>query len=79
MKTMKVEKIKAIINDRLKRTGSYEGRSELCMLLEGILMETNNYAGFQYLTELEVPEGERPGIRPDQVFSDTDDTRRRYL
>lgn len=57
------------------------------IVIENILMTTNNYKGFRYLLQNEVPAGELPGVRhdvrgilpPDMRFENTDDTRVMYF
>ena len=52
-------------------------------VLEGVLIDTDNYRGFRYLNVAEVPAGEKPGINCDAEgynarFDNTDSTRRNY-
>lgn len=64
-KTVQVRWILDTINRRLTQPSdaiSLDARNELWILLENILIETGNYAGFRYLTSDELPAGEQPGI-----------------
>ena len=69
------------------------GRAGMAAVLEKVLMESGQYAGFRCLTQDEVPEGQLPGIRDldpnatydratsrytDGRFDFTDETRRCY-
>lgn len=90
-KTIKVEDLKNRMNLFL---ANYD--SKICsedfvlgqrVLLEEILFETENYFGFNYLKQEQVPVGEKPGIRDytvsvvegiDVRFVDTDKNRVRY-
>ena len=50
-------------------------------LLETILFKTDNYAGFGYLTEKELPKGVLPGIifTPDEQPTYPDETRKVFF
>lgn len=87
-KTMDVEAIKERVNYFLKHSeedkkGMRQGQM---MLLETILHETGNYAGFKYLPQWEVAT-QYPGIwlnedgthDPATCFENTDNTRVRYF
>lgn len=83
-KTLKLIELINEVNERLahSKTGP-EGRYALCMLLEQFLFANNAYAGFQYLTEEQVPKGHKPGIKwtgqPGKSFPyHPDDSRRVY-
>lgn len=56
------------------------GRQGVCNLIETILHNSGVYDGFGYLTQSEVPRGEKPGIERDKDGKATfpDETRRRY-
>ena len=79
-KTIKVVDLIARVNARNRcSTCPAEARKGWNSLLEEVLAATDNYAGFGYLKETEVPRGEQPGIAgtsPDCTFPD--DTRRSY-
>ena len=93
-KTIEVSKILEIVNKASARKGipdlspeQYVHRREgMQMVLEAVLHETNNYKGFRYLTNEELPEGCLPGVRYEhgkllgypQRFDKVDDTRRMY-
>lgn len=82
-KSIKVEHVKNKINFSLAvSVSSQDTRQGLIWALETILSDTDNYNGFRYLTQDEVPGNELPGIvwvdgKPD--FSNTDETRRFYF
>lgn len=92
-KTIEVAWILDKANHYLATTTVNEGlRRGVASLLETILHETGNYAGFGPLTETQVPAGQKPGIRyyglsdipeygyePGQRFFDCDDSRRCYI
>lgn len=81
-KTIAVDLVKTRLNAVLRSDyGSKDYRQGIIEALTMILYETDNYKGFQYLTESEVPHGAEPGIRfidtrPD--FTDVDKTRVKY-
>jgi len=90
-KTVKVEELKNRMNQFLATYDSKNCSEDFVLgqrvFLEEILFETENYFGFAYLTQNEVPEGENPGIRHyivssiedmDKRFVDTDKNRVRY-
>ena len=79
-KTIEVEAVKNKLNDMLKNgTQSKDERYGLISAIQTILMDSGNYNGFKYLDESEVPKDELPGIRPNQDFTNTDETRRKYF
>jgi hypothetical protein len=47
-------------------------RMGMCAVLDTLLHETNNYRGFQYLREDEVPKGHKPGINLNLDHGDPD-------
>lgn len=52
-KTIEVQKVKDSINNHLARTDEYataEFKAGMCTVLENILMETDNYNGFTFLS-----------------------------
>jgi hypothetical protein len=53
------------------------------VMIEAVLMDTDNYNGYRYLAIDEVPTGCTPGIRRDRgeekKFENTDRTRVRYF
>ena len=79
-KTFQVEEVKSKFNDMLKNgTQSKEERYGLISALEMILKDSGNYNGFMYLSERDVPKDELPGIRENNDFTNTDETRRKYF
>lgn len=48
-KTYEVQKLKDRINHMLEQDISEDARITLCVLLEDVLHETNNYQGFQHI------------------------------
>jgi len=86
MKTIKVADLIAIVNRRNRTsTCSPLVRMGWNSLLEEVLVETGNYAGFLLLSPDEVPEDEKPGIvivpnvEEDTEVSYPDESRRKYL
>ena len=86
MKTIKVADLIAIVNRRNRSsTCSPLVRMGWNSLLEEVLVETGNYAGFLLLSPDEVPEDEKPGIvivpnvEEDTEVSYPDESRRKYL
>ncbi len=83
-KTFNVQDLVEQINRRnRKSTCVPEVRRGWNCVLEDILMETNQYRGFGYLKQEEVPEGHRCGMIPaDDIRNTThefpDETRRFY-
>lgn len=91
-KTISVEYIKTHVNELLQSNQFNESAREgMMILLEDILLKTNNYHGFQYLGKDELEHGGTPGIRwewigndnrwvdgVDKAFEDTDRTRVKY-
>lgn len=62
-KTFEVADLLEKINHRnMTSTCSSEVRDGWNSIMEEVLMRTNNYAGFSYLTAKEVPNGMLPGI-----------------
>jgi hypothetical protein len=106
-KTINVQEVKDWANQQFestirwnKETNEYEEvdaawREGVQTMLENILMSTDNYKGFRYLREDEVPEKALPGIRETESgfgksieelediqfgrFENTDRTRVRYF
>lgn len=88
-KTVKVETVVGYVNSMLQHSfGSCTTDERMGMIdvLEQILHDTGNYKGYRYLTQDEVPAGEKPGIYyagdmpapyPER-FKDTDHSRRAY-
>ena len=83
-KTVKIADIVEMGNKILRsELGDQEFRSGVKMMVENILHETDNYAGFRMLTQEEVPAGQLPGINYHdgmplpypQRFYNTDSTR----
>jgi hypothetical protein len=76
-KTIKVVDIIARVNARNRcSTCPAETRQGWNSLLEEILAATDNYAGFGFLNENEIPQGEKPGIAGNGTFPD--ESRRTY-
>jgi len=94
-KTIKVEALKIKVNGMLlasQGTGTNMVREGYIVLLEDILHETDNYAGFRYLDKKDMEQNkgdnELPGVNFDDNgmvmdmevrFVNTDDTRRYYF
>lgn len=50
-KTVKIEKLLERVNNALAAPDSTpDGREALCAVLESVLLDANQYAGFSYLT-----------------------------
>ena len=63
-KTFKVNEFRDWVNERNRTsTCAPEIRQGWNTALENVLHDTGNYRGYGYLTEDEVPAGQRPGIR----------------
>lgn len=88
-KTVGVAAIVDQVNASLKEsTCSADVRLGMCTVVEQVLMASNNYAGFRYLDQNEVPSSELPGVRVgpggncltyEERFANTDDSRRQYF
>ena len=94
-KTMNVEDLKDFANNQLASSIRYERQKEsfeeidaelrkgVMVMIEAVLMDTDNYKGYRYLAIDEVPTGCEPGIRRDrgdeEKFDGTDTTRVRYF
>jgi hypothetical protein len=94
-KTYSVEKLKTIINNQILHSADTDvvAREALITTLEGILHDTGNYNGFQYLdgAEMEfsqfgntvginpVPYGTYGGEAHEVRFANTDRTRVKYF
>lgn len=81
-KTIRVEDFVKKMNEKLAEdTMGVEYRLAVTHIVEQMLHDTGNYKGFGFLTQSEVPCGEKPGINangPD-AFINTDKTRRIYF
>ena len=79
-KTLNVEDFKNRCNDMLKHSEPtmIEMRHGIIFALEEALRMTGNYQGFKYLCKRDVPSG-IPGIRENNDFTNTDETRRMYF
>ena len=83
--TIKISEIVTIANRLLAKSfgDASETRTGISNLLCEILEQTNNYDGFKYLRQNEVPTGELPGIifdsSPEHNHQFPDDTRRMYF
>jgi hypothetical protein len=87
-KTISVEQVLTYANMQLKGSVTPSGhRDGICTMIEQVLMDTGNYAGFRYLTSVDVPTGHTPGIHYDEGgilpyperFVNTDESRREYF
>lgn len=92
-KTVPIEVLRAEVNRRNQEsTCSAEVRAGWNSVLEMMLFHTGNYNGFKYLLPSLVPAGHQPGIRENRgeypcaigadnedIFKDTDPTRRNYF
>ena len=83
-KTIKIDDLRIQINKMLKDSICESGtRQGMIGVLTEVLHSTDNYHGFRYLTEDEVPKGQIPGIRwvntYEPNFNNTDSTRVCYL
>lgn len=87
-KTVSVEQVVKYANEQLKygMTGPVH-RGGVMIMVEQILHDTGNYAGFRYLKSDEVPNNQAPGVHykdgeilpyPDR-FINTDNTRVEYF
>lgn len=84
-KTVKIIDLIIRTNTMLKSsTTTPEARMSVCLFLENILHEHGVYAGYQYFSADEVPEGHLPGILVDENGNREfdrdrcDETRRAY-
>lgn len=80
-KTIRVSEVVKKVNQMLaESTCSREERLAMCSVLETILFSTNNYRGYSFLSQKEVPAGEKPGIgmSPEGKTVFPDDSRRWY-
>jgi len=87
-KTIKIEDLKKYVNDYNLHSADdlKQGREEVSRLLNQMLMDADNYHGFNYLDAREMKEsknGTTIGIREQKTdgswnFDDTDRTRVRY-
>ena len=94
-KTINVEEVKGMANRALEASMRWSEteskyvpvdrywRQGVMLMVEQVLMSTDNYKGFRYLALDEVPQGRMPGIRRDRgqekQFDNTDNTRVRYF
>jgi hypothetical protein len=79
-KTIEVSDIKIRLNHALESSSDEMKveRQAIATFAEGILMDTGNYRGFQYLSSEYLPVEEQ--VQGSQVLKDNfDDTRRRYF
>lgn len=81
LKMTRVESLKEKVNNLLKSEYySQDARAGMCIILESTLMESNNYKGFRYLNDQQLPKGVIPGIREGKdQFVNTDPYRREYF
>lgn len=89
-KTVEIESLVDYVNGILASerndTEARDLRQGAILVLEQALCLTDNYDGFRYLTNNELPDNIKPGVRYDgtqildypERFDDTDDTRRMY-
>jgi hypothetical protein len=89
-KTIKVDELRIAVNEILAvSVCSADVRQGQLRVLEHVLHSTDNYRGFRFLSQKDVPAGEKPGINlnadgsvmSDYVerFLNTDSTRVQYL
>jgi hypothetical protein len=94
-KTIDVENVKGMANRALEASMRWSEteskyvpvdrywRQGVMLMVEQVLMSTDNYKGFRYLSIDEVPTACTPGIRRDRgtdnQFDNTDNTRVRYF
>ena len=80
-KTIKVVDLIEKVNRKNRvSTCSPDVRAGWNDLLATVLMDTNNYAGFRWLTASEIPVGEKPGIAGEHPnFTFPDETRKAYF
>jgi hypothetical protein len=83
-KTVDVLHVVEYVNRHLRSPAStVESRNALRNLAEDVLMTSDNYRGYAYLDEKEVPAGELPGIRYTEegsvIFDNVDRSRVRYF
>lgn len=89
-KTISIEALKNEVNRMLAESVQDKAdREGMIAVLENVLIATDNYKGYRYLSEKEVPAFALPGIRlndeafkdpdPTAKFKDTDHTRVHYL
>lgn len=89
--TIKIEKVKDMVNTIMRSNCTKEERMGVALLFERMLHECDQYKGFNYLLQDEVPIGELPGVRPeylsrpnryengtDKAFENVDEYRRVY-
>ena len=81
-KTFKVSDLKKNVNSMLAGSTCSAGiRDGMATVLGEVLHATGNYAGFGYLTQEQVPTGEKPGIIRGEEPNENqfpDDSRRFY-
>ena len=79
-KTISIDRLVALVNEHNKvSTCRPEIRTGWNALLEEVLMQTDTYGGYNYLTQAEVPAGHEPGVTGKVgCFSFPDESRRRY-
>lgn len=63
-RTIKIEELKARANQTFvdSEENFRDGRKAIYLFVEDILMKTDNYHGFRYLTQDELKPGVKPGI-----------------
>ena len=66
-KTIHVSDLKNRINDMLQQSISYEEKRALCVLIEDVLFDTDNYHGFKWNLPLEQAKKVAPN---DQAYFD---------
>ena len=71
-KTFRLADLVDKVNERNRlSTCSPEVRKGWNSLCESLLLESDVYAGFNYLSEKDVPKGHEPGIRTDEQGNKT--------
>lgn len=82
-KTVEIQKLLNFANGYLSaKGGTPEARRGVIAMIENALFFADRYRGFRYLSEEDLYEGDKPGIRwtddPAEYRIDTDETRRFY-
>jgi hypothetical protein len=71
-RTIKIDELKARANQTFvdSEENFRDGRKAIFLFVEDILMKTDNYHGFRYLTQDELKSGVKPGIVFPESFED---------
>jgi len=79
-KTITIQDLVEIVNEINKESGTLELRKTCNHILETVLKKTDNYRGYIYLSDKDIPEGEKPGIIETQTgYTFPDESRRYYI